>query len=507
MKIRADQVPDNTPVLVGAGQVVERDATDNSHMALAAQAAGNAISDAGAADIAAQIDTICVTRLFSDMGHLWPCKWGRSDNPPQSIAQAIGAAPAHRIYTKTGGNEPLSGLIEFARDIARGERSVVLLAGAEALKNQRYAEREQRELDWNEHFSEELEDRENEDKWSIATTQEVKNGLNNVMYYYALVEQAQRHKACRSVAEHQQAMANLTESFSAVASSNPYAQFAGKQSAADILAAPEMTHLYTKRMIAQDGVNLGAALLMCSAGKARELGIPESNWVYIHGLAEGNELELTRRPDPATSAMACRVVDRALAIAGLGIDDIDLLDIYSCFPCAVTAITTHLGLPSDGSRPLTLTGGLPYFGGPGNNYSMHGMVEAIWQARKQPDSYAMVTSNGGVLSKHATGIYSRQPSATDWAHTETTLSSDDLQRREVCADPGTGTIVSYTVHHDRDGGAHAIILGETDSGERFISGTADDDLLTAVAMLSEDPTGKQVVVTPPEDERLHFQLA
>jgi acetyl-CoA C-acetyltransferase len=505
--VRADQLPDSTPVLVGAGQVVERDASDSSHMALAAQAAGNAISDTGAADIAAHIDTLCVTRLFSDMGHLWPCKWGRSDNPPQSVAQAIGATPAHRIYTQTGGNEPQSRLIEFARDIARGERSVVLLTGAEALKNQRHAERNQRELDWNEHFTEALDDREIDETWAISTTQELKNGLNNVIYYYALIEQAQRHKARRSVAEHRQAMATLLESFSAVASANPYAQFAGKQSAESILAAPALTHLYTKRMIAQDGVNQGAALLMCSIAKARELGIPESNWVYIHGLAEGSEPALSLRPDPAISPTAGSVADRALAIAGLGIDDIDLIDIYSCFPCAVTAVAAHLGLPTDGSRPLTLTGGLPYFGGPGNNYSMHGLVEAVWQARQQPDSYAMVTTNGGVLSKHATGIYSRLPSAIDWANTDTTISSDDLPRREVCADPGTGSIVSYTVHHDRDGGAHAIILGETERGERFVSITAKDDLKTAAAMLSEDPTGKPVVVTPPEDERLHFQLA
>jgi acetyl-CoA C-acetyltransferase len=138
---------------------------------------------------------------------------------------------------------------------------------------------------------------------------------------------------------------------------------------------------------------------------------------------------------------------------------------------------------------------------------MHAIAEAVWQARKQPDSYAMVTSNGGMLSKHATGIYSRQPGATDWANTDTTISSDDLDGRAICEDPRTGTIVSYTVHYNRDGSSHAVILGETDSGERFVSMTAKDDSETAAAMLSEDPTGKRVVVTPPEDERLDFQLA
>ncbi|MEH6518221.1 MAG: hypothetical protein V7742_16215 [Halioglobus sp.] len=505
MTISYDQIPDSTPILIGGGQIVAREAGDASPMALAGQATINALNDAGVEGLAEQIDTICVTRLFSDMGHLWPCKWGRSDNPPQSIAQIIGATPAHRIYTQTGGNEPQSRLIEFAHDIARGERSVVLLTGAEALRNQRHAERNENELDWSEKFTQELDDREM--GISVATSQELKNGLLNVMYYYALIEQAQRHDSGRSITEHQQAMATLLESFSEVASANPYAQFPGKQSAADILAAPALSHLYTKRMIAQDGVNQGAAVIMCSVAKAREMGVPESKWVFLHGMAEGLELELTRRPDPGRSAMAGLVAHKAMSIAGLNIDDIDLIDIYSCFPCAVTAVAEHLDLPADGSRPLTLTGGLPYFGGPGNNYSMHALVEAIWRSRSEADSYVMVTANGGMLSKHAAGIYSGVPSTTDWANTETTINRERLESREVCKDPGTGTVISYTAQYDREGNPHAIILGETDGGQRFVAITADDDSATASAIFDEDPTGKRVFVAAPMDERLNFQLA
>jgi acetyl-CoA C-acetyltransferase len=503
--VSAAELPDSTPILVGAGQFVEREATDTSHMVLATAAARNAISDCGAPAIAAAIDTICVTKLFSDMGHLWPCKWGRSDNPPQSIAQGIGANPRSRIYTETGGNEPQSRVMEFARDIARGEREVVLLAGAEALKNQRHAERNNRELDWNQHFDEALEDR-GMGK-SVATSQELANGLHNVAYYYALIEQAQLHSKGSSVAAHREGMAQLLASFSRVAADNPYAQFAGSQSADEILAAAPMTHLYTKRMIAQDGVNLGAALLLCSVGKARELGIAESHWVFLHGMAEGRELELSHRPDPGRSPMAEMVADQALTMAGLSIEDINGIDIYSCFPCAVTAVATHLGLPVDGSKALTLTGGLPYFGGPGNNYSMHGIAEAIWQARADAGSFQMVTANGGVLSKHASAIYSQRPSKVDWAEAETHISSDVLEKREICSDPGRGSIVSYTVHFDRDGGAHAIILGDTDNGQRFVATTAAGDQATAQALLDQDPIGKAVTVTPPQDESLNFQLA
>ena len=172
----------------------------------------------------------------------------------------------------------------------------------------------------------------------------------------------------------------------------------------------------------------------------------------------------------------------------------------------MTSVAAHLGLPIDGSRQLTLTGGLPYFGGPGNNYSMHALAEAVWRARKDAEAYAMVTANGGMLSKHAVGIFSRRPCNIDWASTDTYINRDALASCKVCADPQSGSIISYTVHHESDGSAHAIIIGQTDSGQRFVSRTAEDDTETASAMLAQDPTGNSVIVTAAGDERLHFRL-
>lgn len=501
-----DAVNDNTPIMIGVGQVVEREAGDTSPMQLAIQASQRALADTGsnAQDIAAHIDTVCVTKLFSDMGRLWDCKWGRSNNPPQSIAAGIGATPRDRIYTETGGNQPQSRLIEFAADIASGKRSLVLYAGSEALKNQRHAERSNRVLDWNEEFSEPLEDRGFGEM--VATDQEMKNGLNNVAYYYGLIEQAQRHSAGRSIEEHRRHSANLLSSFSKVAAANPYAQFVGEQSADDILAAPNLSHVYTKRMIAQDSVNQAAAMLLCTVGLARTLGVPESKWVYLHGMAEGTELKISEREDPASAPIAGGVAHKALEMAKLQVSDIGSIDIYSCFPCAVVAIAQELGLPTDGSRALTTTGGLPYFGGPGNNYSMHAVAEAVQWARANPSGNAMVTANGGVLSKHASAIYSQRVSTIDWSAQETTVSNDADIRRSICANPGQGKIVSYVIFPNRAGQQRAIILGETESGERFVAATAEDDQQTAQAMLDDEPTSKLVALTEPIDEKLTFQF-
>ncbi|CAH0992117.1 hypothetical protein SIN8267_02233 [Sinobacterium norvegicum] len=508
---------DRTPVLIGAGQFVQRQTTDDSPMTLAAQASMQALTHAlsgtacDTAQIAQHIDTIAVTRLFSDMGHLWPCEWGRSNNPPQSIAQAIGATPKHRIYSSMGGNQPQSMLIEFAADIARGDRDMVLIAGAEALKNQRHGARQKKltptfSLDWSEEFSQPLEDRGIGE--SIATTQEQANGLTSVALYYALIEQAQRQQAGRSIPAHQKAMAQLLASFSAVAANNAYAQFPGQQTAEEIISAAPLNHLYSKRMIAQDSVNQSAAVILCSVAKARELGVPESHFIYLQAMAEGAEHTLTQRPDPALSPIANHVTDRVLDTAGLTAEQIELIDIYSCFPCAITAVANHMGLPVDGSRALTLTGGLPYFGGPGNNYSLHAMAEVVTQLRqntaaaKPVPSYAMVTANGGVLSKHASVIYSNRANDIDWANTETWVRNTD-KPMTISDAPTAGRIVSYVIYPTAKGSIRAIIIGRTNEQQHFVASTSDPKTLTA--MSASDPSGQAVDIII-KGEQLKFVL-
>ena len=503
-----DSLPDTTPILVGAGQVVQREATPDSPMALATEAARRALAHAGGSGLVAAIDTISVTRLFTDSMGIPKCPFGRSANPPMSVARGLGAVPAHCIYGQVGGNEPQSRVIEFAGDIARGERSLVLLAGGEAIKNQRHAQRTGQTLDWTQNFDEHdlpLEDR----GWGklFVTEQEVSNGMLAPMVYYGLIEQAQASARGRSTDDHRAAMATLLASFSEVAAANPHAQFPTMQSAEEILSAAPLNHLYSKRMIAQDSVNQGAALLMCSVAMARQLGIPRDHWVFVHGLAEGEEVNLSERDQPARSPMAEAVLTRALSLAETQAGDLDLVDIYSCFPCAVTTVAEFLGLPTDGSRPLTLTGGLPYFGGPGNNYVMHSLAEAVAQLRASSRAYALVTAVGGMLSKHAAGLYSREPSPVNWAEVDTRVDLENTARRPIVAAPTRGCIVSHLVNY-RDGQpTQALILADTPEGGRFVATTAPGDLATVTAMLAGDPAGRAVQVAGAGKGALHFSLA
>ena len=503
-----DHLADHTPILVGGGQVVERGLTDDSPMTLAAEAARRAIAHAGGRDLVAAIDTISATRLFSDSMGIPPCPFGRSNNPPLSIARAIGANPAGLVYSEVGGNVPQSLIIEFARDIARGERSVVLLAGAEAIRNQRNAERSGRVLDWSENFADDdalLEDR----GWGelFVTMQEIGNGLRAPMSYYGLIDQARAFASGRSVEEQRAANAQLLASLSAVASRNNYSQYPEAVSAEEILAAAPVNHQYTKRMVAQDGVNQAAALVMCSVGAARRLGIPPEHWVFLHGMAEGADHNLSEREDPAHSPVAAAVLDSAFALAGKTVADIDLIDIYSCFPCAISSTAAHLALPIDGSRTLTLTGGLPYFGGAGNNYVMHSLAEAVAQLRDNPAAYALVTSVGGLLSKHGAGIYSHQPSKVDWAAVNTSISRDSLPRRQIIEAPAGGAIVSYVVNYKAGEPVQAVVLADTADGGRFVATSAPTDSVTLAAVLAGVQVGQAIVVACGQNGALYFSLA
>jgi acetyl-CoA C-acetyltransferase len=338
----------------------------------------------------------------------------------------------------------------------------------------------------------------------FVTMQEVSNGLLAPMAYYALIDQARAFGARRSPAEQREFMARLLASLSTVAAANSYAQFPVALSADEILAAPLLNHLYSKRMVAQDGVNQGAALLLCSVGAARRLGIPPEHWVFPLGMAEGVDYNLSERDDPACSLMGQAVLDRVFSMSGRTIEDIDLFDIYSCFACAVASTAEYLDLPVDGSRALSLTGGLPYFGGAGNNYSMHSLAEAVCQLRDGRGACALVTSVGGILSKHGAGIYAREPGAVDWAEADTRLARDSIPSRPVIEDPSAGSIVSYVLNYRGGEPVQAIVLAETGEGARFVANSSDP--ATVQAMAASVSAGQPVSVLPGDNGALLFGL-
>lgn len=507
-----ENIPDNTPIIVGAGQYTEHidpgsEPPLHSPAELATRACFAALKDSSGSVSAADIDTIAFIRLFSDSAPAWACPFGGSNNLPESVAQQIGASPRRRIYSNLGGTQPLQLMAELLTGIARGEINCALLTGSEAIANQRYAQRQGITLDWAEEFDAPLDSRLYTERF--ASPQEIASGMFLPVHYYALIENYRAHQQGNNTQEHIQQMAELFSSFSAVAASNPYAFFHDQQSTEDLCSQSNGNYPislpYSKKLIAQDAVNQAAALLLTSVGQAKAWGIDPSQWIFLQGYAEGEDQCVSQRLDIGKSQSLDEVIGTALATANAQPESMDLVDIYSCFPCAVEAVCNTLGYPIDGSRPLTITGGLPYFGGPGNNYSMHALAEMASRI-KDTGKRGLVTANGGQLSKHAAAILANAPAGEgekplDLAdHGPEILNAENIPTSRYCDSPEAGNVLSYTVIYLRNTDDLAVVLAENENGERFFARSADPEVTQSVNKSS--PIGRAIEVTSEDGKHL-----
>ncbi|WP_081795270.1 acetyl-CoA acetyltransferase [Nocardioides sp. URHA0020] len=499
----ASDLDPRTPVLVGVGQCAERIDEPGyeglSAVGLAGRAAAYALADAGATvDLAAQIDTIAGVRQFETSTPIAEAPLGRADNFPRAVAARIGADPAYAVLEVVGGQAPQRLVTEMAAAIATGERDVVLVAGSEAISTTRHFTDHEAAPDFTEVVGGQLEDR-GTGLRGLVTWHTAVHGLTDAPIQYALFENARRARVGQSLEEYAAGMGELFAPFSEVAAVNPLAA-APTARTAEELATPSQRNRpivdpYPRFLIARDQVNQGAAALLMSVGAARRLGVPEERWVFLHGHADLRAPDLLDREDLSTYPTATLAVREALEVAGAELDDVTFFDLYSCFPVAVSTVLEGLGLEPDDPRGFTLTGGLPFFGGAGNNYSMHAIAEAVQRCRTDPDELGLVTANGGMQAKYSVGVYSARP--VPWR----TDRSSELQA-EIASWPapaftehpeGWATIETYAVRHGRSGRRSAVVIGRLDdTGERFLAMALEDDGDTFDLLASAEPVGQRV---------------
>ena len=210
------------------------------------------------------------------------------------------------------------------------------------------------------------------------------------------------------------AMGRLFERLAAVAKANPLATRREGYSAERLATISDdnrwICFPYPRLMNANAIIDQAAAVLMTSVEKAREWGIPQDRWVFLHGCADGIDTWVVSERERLDASPAIRGCARiALDMAGKTAADVAAFDLYSCFPSAVEVAMKEIGIAEDDPRPISVTGGLPFFGGPGNNYVTHSIAEMMNVVRKKPGSFGMVTANGNYLTKHSAGLYSTEP--------------------------------------------------------------------------------------------------
>jgi acetyl-CoA C-acetyltransferase len=518
-----DNIDPRTPVIIGVGQFTERvDAPDYRGLppyAVAAEAAKAAFGDALSTDpaealaaLGQQVDAIASTRTFEDAAS-GPGPFGRSNNYPRSIAKCLGINPRLAIWETSSGDSPQRLVNEFCQRIATGELGMALLVGGEAMSSMRKLHAEGKTPDWTDSPGGSVEDRGHRVK---RVRYQVMHRIVGGPPGYALLENARRARRNQTREDYERDMGQLFAPFTEVAAANPYASSKQQRySAEELFAVNErnrmITSPYPRLVVARDQVNQGASLLIASIETARKLGVAESKWVFLHGHAQAHDRALLERADLGASPAAQQVAEAALISAGLGVADMAFFDFYSCFPIAVSNVACdRFGLAPDDPRKLTVTGGLPFFGGPGNNYSMHAVASMVEKLRANPGRFGFVGANGGILTKYAAGVYSTRAAPLrrfDSRHIQAAI--DALPAPALAHEPdGWGRIETYTLVHDKGQATHAIVIGRLEAtGERFIANSFDGDRRTLEQMQRDDPLGARIYVqfTPPGN-RFCFSL-
>src|SRR5947209_6849136 len=440
-----------TPVVVGVAQTLRRPeepATATAPVDMMADALGLAADDSGVgAALLHRADSVRIAAVLS---------WRYTD-PGALVAARLGISPRQTVVTTTGGNSPQMLLNDTALAIQRGDVDVALMVGAEAMYTRFRARKVKAWLDWDPQPDAVPSQVLGDDRPGVSDM-EMARSIVLPIQVYPVFENALRAAAGESIEEHQHKIASLWARFSAVAARNPHAWF-GEEKSADEIATVTADNRwigfpYTKAMNANLDTDQAAAVIVCSVEAARAAGVPEEKWVFPWSGADAHDHWFVSERENLHSSPAIRLAGRAaLELAGIGIDDVAHVDLYSCFPSAVQIGAAELGLGLDEpDRPLTVTGGLSFAGGPGNNYSTHAIATMVEVLRADPGAKGLVTALGWYVTKHALGIYSTEPPPAGFRHARPQDQVDALPRRTSATDhDGPVTIDSYTVMHERDG--------------------------------------------------------
>lgn len=474
------------PVVVGVGHTIEREEIVSTED-LTERAARVALAEAP--KVAGAIERVSVvSTIFSPS----------VGNGGTELARRLGIRPSTVEVTTAGGNTPQWLVTRASEEIAQGRLRATLIAGAESTRSARASGTQQKLIQRND-VGGESDPIVGASGDGMLSAAEIQVRLFLPAHVYPLFESALAARDRRSFDEQREFLGRLMAPFTAVAARHPFAWFTEQLEPADIAAASPTNRItaepYTKRMNAFPNVDLGAALIVCSLAEARRAGVAAQAVFVWSGADTAEVLAPTARPDLAASPAIKAAGARALEAAAIGLDDVDYFDFYSCFPSAVELGAEAIGLDLDDPRGLTVTGGLPYFGGPGNNYPTHS-IATITGLLRDSGGRALVTGLGGFVTKHAVGIYGSSPPPSgfrrgDTRSDQTRIDAAAVEVALTDAD-GSATVEASTVVYAADGGVEAApVIARLDDGRRVSAQCADD--LTSLA--SHSLVGARIRVT------------
>ncbi|HWC34053.1 MAG TPA: acetyl-CoA synthetase [Mycobacteriales bacterium] len=445
------------------------------------QVARLAADDAGVPDLLSSLDSIQVVYCQS-----WPY-----DDPAGRLAARLAATPRHKTYSGIGGTVPQVLVSQTAEAMQRGELDSALIVAAEALATKKALKRAGERPDWS--F------RENPPSpfpWTPPPAVELAHEVFQAWETFPLWDTARRARRGTDLATYSREMAAIMAAMTPTAAANPHAWSPVALTVDEVQTAGRDNRYvgwpYTKHEVSVMDVDMAAALLVTTHEKADALGIPADKRVYLASSSYAEDpAGVAERADMSASA-AMRITARtALHSAGIEVSDVGCFDLYSCFPSSLTLACDAIGLDPLDRRGLTVTGGLPYAGGPGSGYMVHGIAATAERLRAEGGS-AMVTGVGMHLQKHIAAVYRTDPG---WAATpDVQAEVDEVQPRRALRETydGTATVAAYTVAHDREGPQSALLVLDVPDG-RTLARVREPELLADAE--SRELVGTEVKLT------------
>lgn len=464
------------------------------------EVARQAADDAGAPGAPSSVESL----------HVVYCQSWTYDDPVARLAARLGAEPKGQRYSGIGGSVPQVIVSEVASSILAGQLDLALVVGAEALATVRRRKKEGGRPEWS-HRSPERRPFPIEAPFHPA---EVAHSVFQAYLTFSIFDNARRAHLGRGLEEHRARLGRLLAGLTTVAAADPVnAWFPVARTPEEVaVARPDnrmVAYPYTKLMMSIMDVDMAAAVLVASDAKADELGVPLDRRVYLRGWGYAQDPHYVAERQELWRSPAMGVASRAaLAGAGMGIDEVAHLDLYSCFASSISFAADALGLDHEdmlaGRRPVTVTGGLPYHGGPGSNYMTHSIAALAEQLRADPGSFGLASGVGMHMTKHAYGLWSTEPGrvtppdpaalARELAADLTVVPITDTVGGEAKA--GTdAAVAAYSVLHGRDGAAEsAVLVCDLPDGSRCYARMEDPDTLALAER--EELVGRTVRLTP-----------
>lgn len=466
------------PCIVGVAQKTWRSEDGDAPHPLQQnlEVCNQAVADCGSPAIITHVDELDVVRSLS---------WHYDDFPGE-LASALGLPQGARRLSGMSGTGPQRFLSDAAEKILKGERRAALVTGAEALATRRRAKKSGRTLAWPK-----AQGRQEYPFEDPAHPSESSHHIHQAYTTFAILDSARRAHLGITPDENRQQEAAMMAELSQRAADNPLAWFRNAHTAESLYNMTDNDRMvsspFTRNTMAFMDVDMAAALLITSHDLADELGIPVTKRIYLHGWGYAKAVPyIAQRPELFDSPAMRSASGQAFTMAGKRPSDIDFLDIYSCFASNVNFTRDVLGIADDDPRPLTVTGGLPYFGGPGNNYTTHSIAAMVERLRENRGCSGLVTAVGMHMTNHSFAIYCSEPQdigkvSQPWL---------DSESREIALEVnGPATILGYTVVHTGDD-QYALAVCELEGGARCYARCDDADMVCS--MEREEWVGRKV---------------